>query len=271
MGNETQQVQLEKYKECLMHVNNDLGMLIQNAENLAYKLGAIKSNQFHYKTYDYYNQFDKKDILTLRKNILSSLHFLKVQFTAIKQETGKEYIFPPSIEQIKSDVKNWKKIVEKKSPEDVKYYDAILSIIEKKKYTDIAGAEEVYKLSYKNKRSDATPYMWIYMSPPILNHIDSNIEKNHIKYGHKENNMPDIIRNDDENIEKEKNMNANEGLLNSNDINRDIRDINRLLEECKDLKFIKKKIEHFIEKHRQEPYIEENNYKLYDKIMNDIK
>jgi hypothetical protein len=32
-----------------MHVNNDLGMLLQNAENLAYKLGIINPENFHYK------------------------------------------------------------------------------------------------------------------------------------------------------------------------------------------------------------------------------
>lgn len=277
MGNETEQIQIEKYKECLMHVNNDLGMLIQNAENLAYKLGAIKSNQFHYKAYDHYNQFDKKDIWTLRKNILSSLRFLEAQFIAIKQETRKEYIFPPSIEKIKYDVKNWKKIIENKSPEDVKYYNAILSMLEKKKYTDIAGAEEVYKICNANKKSDATPYMWMYMSPPILNHIDKNSEKYQIKFQSDKNFMPDIhIDNADNagNNDNENNMsdyNVNEDLISSNDINKEIREINNLLEECKDYKFIKKKIEHFKDKHKKYPYIEEKNYNLYDKIMNDMK
>ena len=263
MGNEEQmdQVQLEKYKECLMHVNNDLGMLIQNAENLAYKLGAIKANQFHYKAYDYYNQYDKKDIWTLRKNILSSLHFLKVQFVAIKQETGKEYIFPPSIEKIKDDVKNWKEIIEKKSPKDVEYFDAILSILEKKKYNDITGATEVYKMCNNNKRSDATPFMWMYMSPPILNHIDSNIESTQMKYKSNKNFMPDINRDVAE-IDNEK-------LIKSNELNSKTREINKLLKECKDYDYIRKKITEFKEKHNNDPYIENENLGLYIEIMSD--
>ena len=63
MENESQamtQIQLNKYKECLMHVNNDLGMLLQNAENLAYKLGVIEENEMCYLNYDYYNQYKKK-------------------------------------------------------------------------------------------------------------------------------------------------------------------------------------------------------------------
>ena len=87
-------VQIEKYLECLIYVNNDLGILLQNAENLAYKLKVIDKKDMQYLSYDYYNQFEKKDVHTLRKNIKSSLKFLEAQFIAIKQETGKEYIFP---------------------------------------------------------------------------------------------------------------------------------------------------------------------------------
>ena len=43
------QIQLSKYKECLIHVNNDLGMLLQNAENLAYKLGVLKKPNFSFQ------------------------------------------------------------------------------------------------------------------------------------------------------------------------------------------------------------------------------
>ena len=94
MGNEGQamtQIQLNKYKECLMHVNNDLGMLLQNAENLAYKLGVIEENEMRYLNYDYYNQYKKKDIMTLRKNILSSLNFLSKQFIAKIRNRKKLY------------------------------------------------------------------------------------------------------------------------------------------------------------------------------------
>ena len=44
MGNKQTQIHLEKYKEYLMHIHNDLGMLIQNSKNLEF----IKANQFHY-------------------------------------------------------------------------------------------------------------------------------------------------------------------------------------------------------------------------------
>lgn len=264
MGNGQEQIQLEKYRECLMHIHNDLGMLIQNAENLAYKLGVIKADQFHYKRYDYYNQFNKKDIWTIRKNILSSLKFIKAQLIAIKQETGKEYIFPPSIGKIKNDVKYLKELVEKKSPKDVIFYDAILFFLEKKKFIKISDSEKVYKICCNNKKSDATQYMWMNMSPPILNNIDSNVENNLIKYQSDENFMPDIIRDEIE-------QGDNEKLIVSNEINNKTREINKLLKECKNYDIIKKKISEFNEIYRSSLYIEEENIELYNKILNDMK
>lgn len=265
MGNEgqaTTQIQLNKYKECLMHVNNDLGMLLQNAENLAYKLGVIEENEMRYLNYDYYNQYKKKDIMTLRKNILSSLNFLSKQFIAIKQETGKNYIFPPSVEEIKNDIKYWRKLVAKKSPKDVKYYDAIISIIENNKYTEIEGAEEVYNYSKNGKETDVNPYMWMNMSPPILNNIDKNVENITLKNYQNKDFNPDInrdVKNDND-----------EKLLKSNEKHKDAKEINKLLKECKDYEYIKKKISNFILIYKNEPYIEEQNIKLYNLLYNSI-
>lgn len=264
MGNMPSQTQIQlcKYKECLIHVNNDLGMLLQNAENLAYKLGVLKKEEFHYKSYDYYNQYEEKNILTLRKNIISSLNFLKKQFIAIKLETGKEYIFPPSIEQIKSDVKHWKKLVEKKSPEDIKYYDAIISIIDNRKYTEIEGWEEVYDKCNNNKGSDVSPYMWMNFSPPILNNIDNNVENIYLKNQINPNFNPDLNRDGKENTDPK--------LFRANEINKDTKYINKLLKECRDYEFIKKRIVEFMDNYKCEPYIDEQNIKLYKIIYNTI-
>lgn len=266
MGNdnpELTQIQLDKYKECLMHVNNDLGMLLQNAENLAYKLGVIKKEEFHYLSYDYYNQYEKKDIWTVRKNIISSLNFLKKQFIAIKLDTGKGYILPPSIEQIKNDVKYLKKVVAKKSPNDVKYYDAILAMIENRKYTEIDGWEEVYDKCKNKKGSDATPYMWMNMSPPILNNIDKNIENATIQNQANKNFNPDLNR--------DVGLTHDSKLIRSNELNKDTKEINILLKECRDYDYIKRKISDFINNYQNEPYIDEQNVKLYNLLYNSIQ
>ena len=259
MGNEQNQLQMEKYKECLMHVNNDLGMLLQNAENLAYKLGVIKSSDFHYKDYDYYNQFEQKDLATLRKNIVSSIKFLKAQFIAIKQETGKEYMFPPSIENIKKDIKFLKKQIKLKSPNDVKYYKAILSILEDRKFIKIDYKEDD-NLNNINKKSDVNPAMWMNMAPSILNHIDKNVEN--FQMNEEQDKLPDINRD----VIK----NNNESLIKSNKINEKNKEINNLLKECKDLNYIKDQINKFEEMYGRDPYIEECNENLYYQIMNDI-
>jgi len=264
MGNQQEltQIQLNKYKECLMHVNNDLGMLLQNAENLAYKLGVLRKEEFHYLCYDYYNQYEKKDIWTLRKNIISSLNFLKKQFIAIKLETGKEYILPPSIEEIKKDIKFWKKLVGKKSPEDIKYYEAILELINNRKYTEIEGWEEVYDKCKKGKGSDATPYMWMNMSPPILNNIDKNVENISMQNHLNKNFNPDLKRDVQENRDPK--------LIRANQINNDTKELNKLLKEYKDYEYIKLKISDFIENYEIEPYIDEQNRNLYNVLYNSI-
>ena len=263
MGTEQDQIQLEKYKECLMYVNNDLGMLLQNAENLAYKVGAIKPKHFHYQKYDFYDQYEKKDILTLRKNIISSLNFLKKQFIAIKQETGKEYIFPPSIELIKNDVQNWKKKIEIINPDDTKYYNAILSMLEKKKYNDIPGSNEIYKLCNKNKESDANPYMWIFMSPPILHNIDSGIEQSQLECQNNQNVRPDVKRD----VQKK----INDDLIKSNEFYIKTKEINTLLKEYKDIEKILTKIYEFKDKFKIDPAIETENLNLYNAIMNNMR
>ena len=259
------QMQLDKYKKCLMNVNIDLGILIQNAENLAYKLGAIKAKDFKYKAYDYYNQYDIKDIMTLRKNILSSLKFLKAQFSAIKEDAGKEYIYPPSIDKIKTDIKKWMGVIGKINPDDVKYYKAILEILENKKYNNIKGSKEVYKICKENKKSDLNPYMWMYISPPILSHIDKNNKENEQKAEADANSMPDLALD-----ENDKNK-INIGLISSNDYYVEQREINELLRNYKeqDYEQLALKVNNYIDKYKQLPYIEKENEIIFDQILKD--
>ena len=252
-------IQINQYKQCLIYVNNDLGMLIQNAENLAYKLGAIKAEDFHYLSFDYYKQYDKKDPWTLRKNIISSLKFLKAQLTAIKQETGKEYVFPPSIEEIKYYIKSLKSLIETISPSDVKFYDAIISFLEQKQFIDIDGADEIYRICYNNKKSDVNHLMWMNMSPPILNSIDKMCEENN------NDNMPDIP--------KDVPAKDNKHLMKSNARYQDEKNINALLENknenLKDM--IIEKLNDFQDKYQSFPRIKEENICFYNKIIKDLK
>jgi hypothetical protein len=265
-------IQLDKYYECLMYVNNDLGMLLQNAENLAYKLGAIEIEDLQYLNYDYYNQFEKKDEVILRKNIISSMKFLEAQFIAIKQETGKDYIFPPSIDRIKKDVQNWKKKLEDKdkNSKDIILFDKIYSILNEKKFKKIKDKEEIYKTCLERNRTNITPYMWMLYSPPILNNIDQNIEtqKNN---ENKEKSMPDIIRGKTQICKKD--------LINSNIYNKDINEINAMLRKLKENgeigkelleESLKLKLEDFENKYKIKPIIFEENKKIYEKVLLDF-
>ena len=262
---EQSQAQLDKYKQCLMNVNIDLGILIQNAENLAYKLGAIKAKSLKFKAYDYYNQFETKNIMTLRKNILSSLSFLKAQFIAIKQETGKEYIFPPSINEIKTDIKKWKGIIEKINPDDAKYYTAILEIIENKKYKPIKGSEDVYKICTKDKKSDLSPYMWMFIAPPVLNHIDQANLENEKNIEANNNSNPDL--NIAENASSSETSKMK--LISSNDNFIEQREINDMLryynENIRDQLILK--MTNYFDKHNMYPYIEKENEENFNKIF----
>lgn len=265
-------IQLNKYYECLMYVNNDLGMLLQNAENLAYKLGAIGIEDLQYLNYDYYNQFERKDEDVLRKNIISSMKFLEAQFIAIKQETGKDYVFPPSVDEIKKDVQKWKKKLEDKdkNSKDIILFDKIYSILNEKKFQKIKDKKEIYQTCLERNRTNITPYMWMLYSPPILNNIDQNIEmqKNN---ENKDNSMPDIIRG--------KSQVCKNDLINSNIYSKDINEINAMLRELKESEdkrkdlleeSIKLKLENFDIKYGRKPIIFEENKKIYKKILFDF-
>ena len=265
-------IQLNKYYECLMYVNNDLGMLLQNAENLAYKLGAIGIEDLQYLNYDYYNQFERKDENVLRKNIISSMKFLEAQFIAIKQETGKDYVFPPSIDEIKKDVQKWKKKLEDKdkNSKDIVLFDKIYSILNEKKFQKIKDKKKIYQACLERNKTNITPYMWMLYSPPILNNIDQNIE-NQKNNENKDNSMPDIIRG--------KSQVCKNNLINSNIYNKDINEINtmlRKLEESGDRgselleESIKLKLENFDYKYRRKPIIFEENKTIYKKLLLDF-
>ena len=265
-------IQADKFLECLMYVNNDLGILLQNAENLAYKLGAIERNDLKYLSYDYYNQYKIKDIYTLRKNIISSMKFLEAQFIAIKQETGKDYIFPPSIELIKEDVKNWKEKVNKISPKDVEYFNKIYSILERGKFSKIKDADNVYQVSLDIKKTEINPYIWMIFSPQILHNIEKNNEiiKNNMERTGQS--MPDLIRGISETYKND--------LFKARYLYNEIEEINKMLKDLKEKKKkgikinddpIKLKIIKFKKVYQRDPFIEEENKEIYDNLINDYK
>ena len=265
-------IQADKFLECLMYVNNDLGILLQNAENLAYKLGAIEGKDLKYLSYDYYNQYKIKDIYTLRKNIISSMKFLEAQFIAIKQETGKDYIFPPSIELIKEDVKNWKEKVNKISPKDVEYFNKIYSILERGKFSKIKDAENVYQVSLDIKKTEINPYIWMIFSPQILHNIEKNNEiiKNNMERTGQS--MPDLIRGISETYKND--------LFKARYLYNEIEEINKMLKDLKEKRKkgikinddpIKFKIIQFKKVYQRDPLIEEENKEIYDNLINDYK
>ena len=265
-------IQADKFLECLMYVNNDLGILLQNAENLAYKLGAIEGKDLKYLSYDYYNQYKIKDIYTLRKNIISSMKFLEAQFIAIKQETGKDYIFPPSIELIKEDVKNNKEKVNKISPKDVEYFNKIYSILERGKFSKIKDADNVYQVSLDIKKTEINPYIWMIFSPQILHNIEKNNEiiKNNMERTGQS--MPDLIRGISETYKND--------LFKARYLKNEIEEINKKLKNIKEKKKkgikinddpIKFKIIKFKKLNKRDPFIEEENKEIYDNLINDYK
>ena len=266
-------IQVDKFLECLMYVNNDLGILLQNAENLAYKLGAIEKKDLNYLSYDYYNQFEQKDVYTLKKNIISSINFLNAQFIAIKQETGKDYIYPPSIEIIKKDVEKWAKEVGKISPNDVKYFNAIKSILNLRNFTKIKDTENVYNNCInRNNKTNVTPYMWMFFSPQILHNLDKNAEIINNKMESSGQSMPDIIRGTSATYKN--------NLIELKNSYREIKKINEMLKELNENREkgieinddpIKLRILDFQEKYGKDPFIAPENKEIYNKILENFE
>ena len=127
------------------------------------------------------------------------------------------------------------------------------------------GDRLLVEICNKGKKSDLSPYMWMFIAPPVLNHIDNSNKENENNIGANNNSNPDLtIQGNDSSSEANK-----INLISSNDNFKEQREINDLLriynENIHDQLIFKVMAYH--EKHKNYPYIEKENENIFNKIF----
>ena len=119
------QKQKQTEAEALELTYSHLGRLIQSAEILAFKLNIIEKNSsLKYQSYDYFKVADKKDIDTIKYDIINYLDFYEKAI--ILHNKQYKYVQPKSITTIINDLTNWEN---KASYNDKRFFKNILSLI----------------------------------------------------------------------------------------------------------------------------------------------
>jgi hypothetical protein len=124
--------------QALELTHSHLGRLLQSAEMLAYKLNLInKGYNLKYQTYDSFDIADKKDIDTLKYDVINFLDFYEKAIIIHNKKF--KYELPNSIGLIVDDLKNWER---KASKEDKRFFTTILDLIQKGSYDDSVFPDE---------------------------------------------------------------------------------------------------------------------------------
>lgn len=162
--------------EALELTYSHLGRLIQSAEMLAYKLNLINKNiSLKYQTYDSFDIADKKDIDTLKYDVINFLDFYEKAIIIHKKNY--EYENPDSISQLINDLNNWKR---KALKNDKRFFSTILDLIQKGSYDNSVFPDEdiLYEKAKKdNSKFKKNASFWKSLSIPILQFL-SNLMKN---------------------------------------------------------------------------------------------
>lgn len=195
------QQEINKQTLCYKHKQSEaqaleltyshLGRLIQSAEMLAYKLNLINNGyKLKYQTYDTFEIADKKDIDTLKYDVINFLDFYEKAIIIHNKKF--KYELPNSIGLIIDDLKNWER---KASKEDKRFFTTILDLIQKGSYDDSVFPDE--NLLYEKAKKDNSKFkksagFWKTFSIPILNFLNDLIKYTQENENKNPNYKPDI-------------------------------------------------------------------------------
>ena len=181
MGKHQKQCFKQKQSEAqlLELTYGHLGRLVQSAEMLAHKLNIISKDNLKYQIYDSFEIAYKKNIDTLRYDVINFLDFYEKAISIHNQKYT--YVNPSSIGIVINDLIIWEK---KSSNNDKRFFQAILDLIQNGKY-DISlfpDEDELYKKAKKdNTKFKKSPGFWKNFAIPILNFLNNllnDVQKN---------------------------------------------------------------------------------------------
>jgi hypothetical protein len=177
--------------QALELTHSHLGRLLQSAEMLAYKLNLInKGYNLKYQTYDSFDIADKKDIDTLKYDVINFLDFYEKAIIIHNKKF--KYELPNSIGQLINDLKNWER---KASKEDKRFFTTILDLIQKGSYDYSAFPDENYlyeKAKKDNSKFKKSAGFWKTFSIPVLNFLNNLIKFTQENENKNPNYKPDI-------------------------------------------------------------------------------
>jgi hypothetical protein len=140
------QVQLDQQKLDQAYSFGVMGNVFSALEWYAYRLSGetIKPKNLRFNNYNNFNSGNKKDLTQLKNQIITQIEIFKFSYLIYKKE-HKKYEFPQNLTEndIIKEIEKWKNLIKNKSPENLKYYDSILNIIQGK--SDISFVEEIKK------------------------------------------------------------------------------------------------------------------------------
>ena len=177
--------------EALELTHSHLGRLLQSAEMLAYKLNLInKGIKLKYQTYDSFDIADKKDIDTLKYDVINFLDFYEKAIIIHNKKF--KYELPDSTSILINDLKTWER---KASSKDKRFFTSILDLIQKGSYDDSVFPDEntLYEKAKKdNAKFKKNASFWKTFSIPILNFLNNLIKSTQENLNKNPNYKPDI-------------------------------------------------------------------------------
>ena len=185
------QKQEQTEAEALELTYSHLGRLLQSAEMLAYKLNLTKNNyQLKYQSYDSFNVAGKKDIDTLKYDVINFLDFYEKAIIIHNKKF--KYELPKSISQLINDLQYWKRNAQKN---DKRFFSAILDLINKGSYDYSLFPDE--NILYEKAKKDNSKFrknasLWKTFSIPILKFLNDLIKSTKEKVNRNPNYKPDI-------------------------------------------------------------------------------
>lgn len=177
--------------QALELTHSHLGRLLQSAEMLAYKLNLInKGSNLKYQVYDSFDIADKKDIDTLKYDVINFLDFYEKAIIIHNKKF--KYELPKSTSILINDLKAWER---KASPKDKRFFTTILDLIQKGSYDDSVFPDEntLYEKAKKdNAKFKKSAVFWKTFSIPILNFLNNLIKFTQENLNKNPNYKPDI-------------------------------------------------------------------------------
>ena len=165
-----------------------MGNLFSALEWYAYRISGetIKPKDLRFNHYNNFNSGNKKGLDQLKNQIITQIEIFKFSYLIYKKD-HKKYNFPENLSEkdIVKEIEKWKNLIKNKSPDNLKYYDAILNIIQG---NDVSFVDEIKK-EVIEKGEDPNKIDPKFITGPaaaILSHTDSLAnDKNFIENGNK--------------------------------------------------------------------------------------